>query len=203
MTVGTLAVLINSTQQNWLPERWKARFDAVSGGRRVALLPDPRLDPAEVHYAAVWKPVPGDLGSFPNLRAIFNLGAGVDALMADKSLPNVPLVRVAVPDLTGRMTEYVVQHVLMHHRQELYLRQSQREKRWEPTYQWPASAVTVGIMGLGTLGTDAADVLRRLGFRVAGWSRSPRTIAGVECFHGARRSTRSCARPIFSSACCR
>ncbi|MBR0723081.1 2-hydroxyacid dehydrogenase [Bradyrhizobium manausense] len=184
MTLGTLAVLINSTQQNWLPERWKARFDAVCGGRRVALLPDAGLDPAEVHYAAVWKPVPGDLGSFPNLRAIFNLGAGVDALMADKSLPNVPLVRVAVPDLTNRMTEYVVLHVLMHHRQELYLRDSQRTKRWEPKYQWPASAVTVGVMGLGTLGADAADVLRRLGFRVTGWSRSPRTIAGVECFHG-------------------
>ncbi|RXH16131.1 2-hydroxyacid dehydrogenase [Bradyrhizobium guangzhouense] len=184
MTVGTLAVLINSTQQNWLPERWKARFDAVCDGRRVVLLPNASLDPAEVHYAAVWKPVPGDLGSFPNLRAIFNLGAGVDALMADNSLPNVPLVRVAVPDLTNRMTEYVVLHVLMHHRQELYLRDSQRAKRWEPKYQWPASAVTVGVMGLGTLGADAADVLRRLGFRVAGWSRSPRSITGVECFHG-------------------
>ncbi|PDT90033.1 glyoxylate/hydroxypyruvate reductase A [Bradyrhizobium sp. Y36] len=185
MSMGTLAVLINSTQQNWLPERWKARFDAVCGGRRVVLLPDAALDPAEVHYATVWKPVPGDLAAFPNLRAIFNLGAGVDALMADKSLPDVPLVRVAVPDLTNRMTEYVVLHVLMHHRQELYLRDSQREKRWEPKYQWPASAVTVGVMGLGTLGADAADVLRRLGFRVAGWSRSPRTIAGIECFHGA------------------
>ncbi|WP_439408140.1 2-hydroxyacid dehydrogenase [Bradyrhizobium sp. DASA03076] len=184
MTMGTLAVLINSTQQNWLPERWKARFDAVCDGRRVVLLPDASLDPAEVHYAAVWKPVPGELGSFPNLRAIFNLGAGVDALMADKSLPDVPLVRVAVPDLTNRMTEYVVLHVLMHHRQELYLRDSQRARRWEPKYQWPASAITVGVMGLGTLGADAADVLRRLGFRVAGWSRSPRTIAGVECFHG-------------------
>ncbi|WP_027553186.1 glyoxylate/hydroxypyruvate reductase A [Bradyrhizobium sp. Cp5.3] len=184
MTKGTLAVLINSTQQNWLPARWKTRFEAVCGGRRVVLLPDAGLDPAEVHYAAVWKPAPGELAAFVNLRAIFNLGAGVDALMADRSLPDVPLVRVAVPDLTNRMTEYVVLHVLMHHRQELYLRQSQREKRWEPKYQWPASAVTVGVMGLGTLGADAAGVLRRLGFRVAGWSRSPRAVEGVECFHG-------------------
>ncbi|WP_298880829.1 glyoxylate/hydroxypyruvate reductase A [uncultured Bradyrhizobium sp.] len=184
MTMGTLAVLINSTQQNWLPERWKARFDAVCNGRPVVLLPDSGLDPAKVHYAAVWKPAPGDLKTLPNLRAIFNLGAGVDALMADKSLPDVPLVRVAVPDLTNRMTEYVVLHVLMHHRQELYLRDSQRAKRWEPKYQWPASAVTVGVMGLGTLGADAADVLRRLGFRVVGWSRSPRSVPGVECFHG-------------------
>ncbi|OAF08374.1 glyoxylate/hydroxypyruvate reductase A [Bradyrhizobium centrolobii] len=185
MTKGTLAVLINSTQQNWLPARWKTRFEAVCGGRRVVLLPDAGLDPAEVHYAAVWKPAPGELAAFSNLRAIFNLGAGVDALMADRSLPDVPVVRVAVPDLTGRMTEYVVLHVLMHHRQELYLRQSQREKRWEPKYQWPASAVTVGVMGLGTLGADAAAVLRRLGFRVTGWSRSPRSVEGVECFHGA------------------
>jgi len=151
----------------------------------VVLFFDAGLDSAEVHYAAVWKPVPGDLKAYPNLRAIFNLGAGVDALMADDSLPDVPLVRVAVPDLTSRMTEYVVLHVLMHHRQEPYLRQSQREKVWEPNFQWPASAITVGIMGLGTLGADAAEMLRRLGFRVVGWSRSPRCIEGVECFHGA------------------
>jgi glyoxylate/hydroxypyruvate reductase A len=185
MDKGTLAILINSRSDNWSPARWKARFEAVCGDRRVALLPDAGFDPAEVHYAAVWKPAPGKLASFPNLRVIFNLAAGVDALMADTTLPDVPLVRVAVPDLTGRMSEYVALHVLMHHRQEPYLRQSQRENRWAPKVQWPAGAVAVGIMGLGTLGADAAEVLLRLGFRVAGWSRSPRTVAGVECFHGA------------------
>ena len=184
MNKGALALLIHGGTQNWSPERWKRRFDDVCGDRPVLLLPDPALDPASVHYAAVWKPAPGELAAFANLRVIFNLGAGVDALMADTSLPDVPLVRVAVGDLTARMTEYVVLHALMHHRQELYLRASQRERRWEPTYQWPASAVTVGVMGLGTLGSDAADALRRIGFRVAGWSRSARQIEGVECFHG-------------------
>jgi glyoxylate/hydroxypyruvate reductase A len=115
---------------------------------------------------------------------IFNLGAGVDALMADSSLPKVPLVRVAVGDLTSRMTEYVVLHALMHHRQEPYLRASQREKRWEPKFQWPANAISVGIMGLGTLGADAAEALRLIGFRVAGWSRSQKQIESIECFHG-------------------
>jgi glyoxylate/hydroxypyruvate reductase A len=150
-------------------------------------LPRADFDPAEVHYAAVWKPGHGDLAAFPNLRVIFNLGAGVDALMADSSLPKVPLVRVAVGDLTKRMTEYVVLHVLMHHRQELYLRASQREKRWEPKFQWPARAISVGIMGLGTLGADAAQALRLIGFRVAGWSRSQKQIEGIECFHGSAR----------------
>jgi glyoxylate/hydroxypyruvate reductase len=184
MSKGALVLLVHGGTENWSPARWKARFEEVCGDRRVLLLPNSGLDPAEVHYAAVWKPRPRELAAFPNLRVIFNLGAGVDALMADRSLPDVPLVRVAVPDLTERMTEYVVLHVLMHHRQELYLRQSQREKRWAPKYQWAAPAITVGIMGLGTLGANAAAVLRRLGFRVAGWSRNPKQVEGVACFQG-------------------
>ncbi|HKU08006.1 MAG TPA: glyoxylate/hydroxypyruvate reductase A [Bradyrhizobium sp.] len=184
MTKGALAILVHGGTENWSPARWKGRFDDVCGDRRVLLLPAEGFDPAEVHYAAVWKPKPGELAGFPNLRVIFNLGAGVDALMADKSLPDVPLVRVAVADLTDRMAEYVVLHVLMHHRQEPYLRESQREKRWAPKFQHAAGAVSVGIMGLGTLGANAADILRRLGFRVSGWSRSPKKIEGVACFHG-------------------
>jgi glyoxylate/hydroxypyruvate reductase A len=137
-----------------------------------------------VHYAAVWKPHLGALATFPNLRVIFNLGAGVDALVADRRLPKVPLVRVAVGDLTARMTEYVLMHVLMHHRQQLFLFDCQRQRRWQPRTQWAAGAVEVGVMGLGTLGQDAAQVLRRLGFRVSGWSASPKTIDGVTCFHG-------------------
>jgi glyoxylate/hydroxypyruvate reductase A len=186
MNKGALALLVHGGTENWSPQRWKNRFDDVCQGRRVLQLPEAAFDPAEVHYAAVWKPHPGELAAFPNLRVIFNLGAGVDALMADRSLPDVPLVRVAVDDLTERMTEYVVLHVLMHHRQELYLRESQRATRWAPKSQWAAGAVTVGIMGLGTLGADAADALRRIGFRVAGWSRSPRQIDGIDCFHGAQ-----------------
>src|SRR5450631_4387807 len=184
MNKGALALIVKGGSANWSPERWKSRFDDVCGDRRVLLLPDTPFDPAEIHYAAVWKPAPGELAAFPKLRVIFNLGAGVDALMADSNLPRVPLVRVAVGDLTARMTEYVVLHVLTHHRQELYLRASQREKRWAPKAQWPASAISVGVMGLGTLGASAGIALTRFGFRVSGWSRSRREIDGIECLHG-------------------
>jgi glyoxylate/hydroxypyruvate reductase len=185
MKRGALALLIHGGTENWSAERWQARFDEVCRDRRVLPLPGPAFDPAEVHYAAVWKPVPGELAAFPNLKVIFNLGAGVDAMMADASLPDVPLVRVAVGDLTTRMTEYVVLHVLIHHRQELYLRESQREKRWAPKFQWAANAISVGVMGLGTLGANAAAMLHRIGFRVAGWSRSLKQVDGIDCFHGA------------------
>jgi glyoxylate/hydroxypyruvate reductase A len=184
MKKGTLALLIHGGTENWSLERWERRFKDVCGDRRLRLATEKGGDPADVYYAAVWKPVPGELAAFPNLKVIFNLGAGVDALMADKTLPKVPLVRVSVGDLTGRMTEYVTLHVLMHHRQELYLRESQRAKRWAPRHQWAAGALTVGIMGLGTLGADAAEVLVRVGFQIVGWSNSPKTIKGVECFQG-------------------
>ncbi len=184
MTKGALALLIHGGTDNWSPDRWKARFAEVCRDRPVVLMPATGFDPAEVTYAAVWKPAPGELAAFANLKVIFNLGAGVDALMADPTLPDVPLVRVAVDDLTNRMMEYVVLHVLMHHRQELYLRASQEAKRWAPKYQWPASALSVGIMGLGTLGMRAAEMLRGIGFRVVGWSRSARQVEGVECFAG-------------------
>jgi glyoxylate/hydroxypyruvate reductase len=187
MIKGALALLVHGGTENWSPQRWKSRFDEVCGDRCVWLLPDTSCVPTEIRYAAVWKPHPGELAAFPNLRAIFNLGAGVDALMADATLPKVPLVRVAVGDLTARMMEYVVLHVLMHHRQEPYLRASQREKRWAPKYQWPAGAISVGIMGLGTLGSNAAHALRHLGFRVSGWSRSPKQLDGISCFHGKER----------------
>src|SRR5579863_2796564 len=157
---GTLALLIHGGTENWSLERWERRFHDVCGDRPLRLATEKGGDPTAVHYAAVWKPVGGELAAFPNLKVIFNLGAGVDALMADKTLPEVPLVRVSVGDLTHRMTEYVALHVLMHHRQELYLRASQRERRWQPKFQWPASAISVGIMGLGTLGADAAGALK-------------------------------------------
>src|SRR5229473_4320694 len=184
MNKVALALIVKGGSANWSPERWKSRFDDVCKDRRVLLLPDAQFDPNDIHYAAVWKPAQGELAAFPKLRVIFNLGAGVDALMADSSLPKVPLVRVAVADITDRMAEYVVLHVLMHHRQEPYLRACQREKRWQPKFQWPASAITVGIMGLGTLGANAAEMLARIGFRVAGWSRTSKRIDGIECFHG-------------------
>lgn len=185
MKKGALALLVHGDTENWSVERWKKRFDEVCGDRQVLQLPRATFDPADVHYAAVWKPGHGELAAFPNLRVIFNLGAGVDALMADRSLPDVPIVRVSFGDLTGRMVEYVVLHVLMHHRQELYLRASQREKLWDPRFQWPANAISVGIMGLGTLGASAAKALLPFGFRVAGWSGSEKSIDGVACFHGA------------------
>jgi glyoxylate/hydroxypyruvate reductase len=73
----------------------------------------------------------------------------------------------------------------MHHRRQRLYDAQQHERVWREHEQSPAGAVAVGILGLGVLGSDAASALRRLGFRVAGWSRFPKTLADVESFHGA------------------
>jgi glyoxylate/hydroxypyruvate reductase A len=156
----------------------------LAQGRDVRLWPDRIGDPADVAYAGVWKPPPGLLAQFPNLRVIFSLGAGVDALTGDATLPPVPLVRIVDADLTMRMTEYVVLHVLMMHRQQRRYDAQQRQRLWRELPQPAAHEVAVGVMGLGVLGGAAAKALACLGFRVAGWSRTPGQIDGVTMFHG-------------------
>jgi len=163
--------------------QWVDLLRAHSGGRPVRSLDDIG-DPGDIAYACVFRAPPGLLASLPNLRLIFNLGAGVDRLFSDPLLPMVPIVRAAHPDLSMRMTEYVVLHVLRYHRREPVYEAQQRARIWESHAQPAASKVNVGVMGLGVIGTEAALVLARIGFNVAGWSASPKTIAGVATYHG-------------------
>jgi glyoxylate/hydroxypyruvate reductase A len=168
----------------WPAEPWAAPVREAEAGRVLQVWPD-LGDLGEIAYALVWRPPEGLLARLPNLRVIFSLGAGVDHLVFQKDLPDVPIVRVVNPDLTQRMTEWVVLQVLMHHRRQRAYDLSQREGHWRELRQPPAADVRVGVMGMGVLGRDAAEVLVRLGFRVAGWSRKPSAMAGVESFHGA------------------
>jgi glyoxylate/hydroxypyruvate reductase len=180
----SLLLAINSGDDNWASARWQARFRSELPKHTVLRHGADTYSPASIRYAAVWKPTPGLLATLPKLEVIFNLGAGVDAVLADKTMPHVPLVRVVNTDLTKRMTEYVTLHVLLHHRRLPMLLAAQREHAWRAKDQWAASAVRVGIMGLGELGSDAAEVLQRLGFQVSGWSRSKKSLPGVKTYAG-------------------
>jgi glyoxylate/hydroxypyruvate reductase len=166
------------------PQPWEERLRALAPRRDIQLWPERLGDPTDVAYACAWHAPRGLFARLPRLEAIFSLGAGVDHILADPQLPDVPVVRIVDPDLTMRMTEYVVLHVLMHHRRQRLYDTQQRERVWFEHEQAPASAVAVGVMGLGMLGRTAAAALARLGFRVAGWSRTPKTLPDIETFHG-------------------
>jgi glyoxylate/hydroxypyruvate reductase len=139
----------------------------------------------EIDYVLAWLPQPGDLARYPNLKAIFWLGAGVDHLVKDAALPrHVPVVRLVDDGLTAGMTEYILLHVLRYHRRLPELEVQQREGVWRKLAYPLAKDRRVGIMGLGVLGRDVATRLVDLGFDVAGWSGSPKQLVGVTSFHG-------------------
>jgi len=162
------------------PRRWQ---ELLSTRREVVVEPESATDPS-IDYAVVWKQQPRILERLPNLKAVFSIGAGVDHLFTDPGLPQVPIVRVVADNLTQYMTEYVTWRVLDHHRQGVSYRAQQQRRIWRESEQPPASAISVGIMGLGNLGRASAKALLPLGFKVNGWSRTPQDMEGVSCFHG-------------------
>jgi glyoxylate/hydroxypyruvate reductase len=141
-------------------------------------------DPKAIRYALAWGPPPGELAKLPNLQLIVSVGAGVDHLLKDPSLPGVPVVRFVDEDLTGRMVSYVAANVLYHHRRMIELREKQAARTWEYLAEPAAHELTVGIMGLGVLGQACAKALGPLGYKLAGWTRGPKEVANVKCFAG-------------------
>src|SRR5439155_22268980 len=121
-----LAILLAVTGTD--PQPWAARLRALAPQRDIRLWPD--HDPADIAYACAWHAPRGLFARLPHLKVIFSLGAGVDHVVADPDLPDVPVVRIVDPDLTMRMTEYVVLHVLAYHRRQRLYDVQQRERVW-------------------------------------------------------------------------
>lgn len=166
-------------------DRWKSGLERLVSGLDFRAYPD--IGKVEdIKVALVWNPPHGLLASLPNLGLIVSLGAGVDHILNDASVPQeVPIVRLVDPHMIGQMSEYVLMQVLRLHRQDLAYAAQQREIVWRELPQRATAECRVGILGLGQYGTDAALKLRAHGFDVAGWSRRPKAIEGVRCFDGA------------------
>jgi glyoxylate/hydroxypyruvate reductase A len=178
-----MALLFASTWDD--KDAWRRRLAALDPAIDFRAWPDAVGDPAAIDAALVWKPPAGMLARFPNLRLILSLGMGVDHVFADPALPQgVPICRIVDPDLIDRMSEYGALAVLRHHRDADRYDADQRARRWKPVSGPHASGRRVGILGLGEIGRDLAAKLAVFGFALRGWSRSPRALDGVECFHG-------------------
>lgn len=170
--------------ERWDVRPWLAAFQAAMP--HLHFTTDANSEAARAaRYAIAWRPRPGIFQHSPHLQAIFSLGAGVDHMIEDATLPAVPVARVVDPSLTLQMSEWVALQVLLHHRRFTLYDGQQKAREWrDHRDQAIASEVTIGLMGLGVMGLDAARVLGALGFNLCGWSRTAKNALPFPTFSG-------------------
>jgi glyoxylate/hydroxypyruvate reductase A len=167
---------VDQDQKSWIPGLQAALPDAE------VRLWSPGAPPAD--YAVVWKPPQQLLDEQPRLKALFNTGAGVDALMQLQLPPRLPVIRLDDAGMSVQMAEYVCHAVIRHFREFDRYEADTRAGKW--SFRKPHSRLDypVGILGLGALGNRVARAVAQFDFPVNGWSRTPKTVPGVQCFAG-------------------
>lgn len=162
-------------------EAWRAALEPEG----IALRREDEIaDKDAVHSALVWKPPQGFFQTFANLELVVNLGAGVDALVGRTDLPDVPITRLSDPRMARMMAGFVLFAVTRYARDIPQFEQAQRERRWHYIHPKDPAEITVGVLGLGELGLEAARECARQGYRVLGWSRTQKKVEGVSSMIG-------------------
>lgn len=149
-----------------------------------------RGDERPADYALVWRPPHEMLANRRDLKAVFALGAGVDALLDQErkhpgTLPaGVPLLRLEDTGMAQQMQEYALSYVLRYFRRFDEYQALQQRQEWQPLDPHSLDDFTIGILGAGVLGQSVARKLTEFGFSVRCWSRSAKQIDGVQSFAG-------------------
>ena len=163
------------------PQPWVEGLKAEFPDAQVALW---SAGAAPADYAVVWAPPQQFFDEQPELKGIFNIGAGVDALMKLRLPAGVPVVRLDDAGMSVQMAEFVCHAVIRHFREFDGYEADIAEGKW--SYRKPRlrTDYPIGVMGLGVLGERVSRALAQFDFPVNGWSRSPKAIEGVQCFSG-------------------
>ena len=163
-------------------DAWRAALAAALPEAQIAVWPEA---PANPDYTLVWRP-PNELFTrCPPAKAVFNLGAGVDALLAIPTLQHgVPVFRLTDAGMAEQMGEYVTLAVLRAYRETDAYATQQREGRWQQRPRIAKDRFGVGLLGFGVLGQAIAAALAPFGFPLAGWSRKGKAVPGVKSFAG-------------------
>ena len=141
----------------------------------------------QADYAVVWAPPQQFMDEQPHLKALFNIGAGVDALLRLRLPPGALVVRLDDAGMAVQMAEYVCHAVIRHFREFDAYEVDMAAGRWGYRKPRLRSDFPIGVMGLGVLGERVAKALAQFDFPVSGWSRSPKVVEGVRAFSGAQQ----------------
>lgn len=159
---------------------WEAAFKAALPGAQITTWV---AGDADCDYAVIWAPPAELVARLQTVKAIFLMGAGVDAILKfGAALPPAPIIRLGDAGMGMQMAEYVTHAVLRYFRRfDEYDRQL-RLGVWTPLPAHDKRDFTVGVLGLGQLGRSVIEALQPFGFPLRGWSRTAKTIDGVDCF---------------------
>ncbi|MFT8736390.1 MAG: glyoxylate/hydroxypyruvate reductase A [Zymomonas mobilis] len=167
-----------------LEKIWLQHLQAAMPEEKIITL-DQVQDASAIEIALIANPPAGALGHFSNLKWIQSLWAGVENLLADKTLPDIPICRLIDPDLSQAMAETVVAAVMGVHRYFDIFKAQQQKKIWAQLPSRSTRDCQVTVLGLGEMGRVSAASLVSLGFVVKGWSRSKKTLKNIETYQGA------------------
>lgn len=167
-----------------LIETWISLFQEKLPDLELRIWPDVR-DTAEIDMVLAGFDLPDTLPQFSSLKLVISIGAGVDHILKNTSwMGDAVVIRLVAESLTAQMVEYVSLGVLSFQRRLRDYLALQNTQQWQYLPAPDAASFTVGILGLGVLGATVADQLKLFGFRIRGWSRTPKSLDGIECFHG-------------------
>lgn len=167
------------------PTEWEATLRAEIPDLDMRIWPDGVGNVDEIDVVLTWQPPRGLLATFPNLKAILSLAAGIEHVLRDPELPpGVPIARLIDPGLQTGMVEFVVMEVLRHHRREPEYRAQQQTGDWKLLRQTLSRDRRIGILGLGHLGAACGEMLSRFGFPVSGWARTEKDLPGITSYTG-------------------
>lgn len=178
---ASLRIVLDIARDEDGPDPWAPAFRQALPGATVTTWPE--TDPAAT-VAVVWRPSQAFFDAHPKVEAVFNLGAGVDALVSLRLPATASLYRLEDAGMGAQMVEYVCHALLRHVREFDRYDDDARALRWAQRTPRRPEAFPVGIMGLGVLGSQIARAVRLFGFPVHGWSRSKAELDGVTCHVG-------------------
>lgn len=161
---------------------WIRHIQQADPNIQIQVYPEIK-DKETVDAVLLWKHPPGILSQFPNLKLVCSMGAGVDHILSDLSIPpHLPITRIVDDKLTFAMTNYVLMGVLNFHRQIFRYQKDQQRKVWDMSN--PELPITVGVMGVGALGGDVMDKLAALRIPVVGYGNGPKACLPYPYFYG-------------------
>lgn len=174
-----MRILFCATQMKAQP--WVEGLRAALPGAQVE---EWRAGAAAADHAVVWHPPQQLFDEQPQLKGIFNAGAGVDALLKLRLPPQALLVRIDDGGMAVQMAEFVCHALIRHFRELDCYEDDVSHGAWSFRRPRLRADFPVGVMGLGVLGERVAQAVRHFDFPVRGWSRSRKSVEGIECFAG-------------------